>query len=476
MGESIASIQPSFNRSIRIEGRPERLSAETGALLLREADERLGLTRDLAAKLKDPRRGAVNHTLTELLRTAIMLPALGWRDQDDADYLRNDPALKTAVSDDRGITPLIDDGQSSSGLASQPTLSRLHEALSSEENRSVLRDFLLEGAARRLKATNGGHRQRYVTLDIDSIPVEVDGSQPGAEYNAHYGATIFHPLIATTAELGDILDVKLRPGTVHTAEGGLDFILTLVKAAKTKLCQVAAVRIDAGFPDDVTLCGLEGEGIPYVARIKNNSVLDRMAEPYLARPVGRPPQEGRTWTVEMSYQAAAWSTSRRVVLVIVENPGDIFLHHFWLVTSWTKDEMPADDLLPHYRQRGTAEGIFGELMDAISPALSSNKRPKKHYRGRILPHKKPLNLSFYVNEVRLILAAHAYNLAHAVRSVAETALGSGMTIKRVRERLLRVPSRITLHARRMIIIIADEVRERWDLLWRTMQKLHHVAS
>ena len=43
MGETISSIRPSFNQSIQIEGRSEKLTAETGAFLLREADERLGL-------------------------------------------------------------------------------------------------------------------------------------------------------------------------------------------------------------------------------------------------------------------------------------------------------------------------------------------------------------------------------------------------------------------------------------------------
>jgi hypothetical protein len=476
MGETVAPIRPTFNRSLRIEGRPERLTAEAGALLLREADERLGLTRDLAAKLQDPRRGAVSHTLPELLRTAVMLPALGWRDQDDADFLRHDAALRVAVSDGRGVTPLADgDDAGPGGLASQPTLSRLHEALSSEHNRTVLRSFLMEGAARRLKAGNGGHRQRYVTIDVDSFPIEVDGHQPGAEYNGHYGGSIFHPLIATAAELGDILDVKLRPGNVHTAEGGLDFILATVKAAREKLCQVAAVRIDAGFPDDGTLSGLEAEGIPYVARIKNNPVLDKMAEPYLKRPVGRPPAEGRTWAHELTYKAASWSKERRLVLVVHERPDELFLHHFWLVTSWTKDDMSADDLVPHYRQRGTAEGYFGELMDAIQPALSSNKRPKSHYRGRRLPQEKRKNLSFWTNEVRLVLAALAYNLAHAVRAVAETALGVGMTIRRVRDRFLRVASRFTLHARRVTVIVADDVRERWGALWRAMRSIDFAA-
>lgn len=474
MGETIPPIRPSFNRSVHIEGRPERLTAETGSLLLREADERLGLVRDLAQKLED-RRGASVHTLPELLRTAIMLPALGWRDQDDADFLRHDAALRVAVSDDRSVTPLVDSDSSPGGLASQPTLSRLHEALSTEHNRTVLRSFLMEGAARRLKAQNSGRRQRYLTIDVDSFPIEVDGHQPGAEYNGHYGGTIFHPLIATAAELGDILDVKLRPGTAHTAEGGLDFILAVVKSAREKLCQVAAVRIDAGFPDDETLAGLEKEGVPYVARIKNNAILDKMAEPFLKRPVGRPPQEGREWTVEMTYKAAAWSKERRVVLIVCERPGELFLHHFWLVTSWTEAEKAADDLLPHYRQRGTAEGYFGELMNAIQPALSSNKRPKSHYRGRPLPQEKRKNLSFWTNEVRLILAALAYNLAHAVRSVVETALGVGMTLVRVRDRFLRIASRFTLHARRVIVIVADDVRDRWDKVWRAMRSLDFAA-
>ena len=63
MGETLAPIKASFNNSLQIEGRPERLSAESGALLLREADERLGLSRDLAEQLEDPRaKGSVRQS------------------------------------------------------------------------------------------------------------------------------------------------------------------------------------------------------------------------------------------------------------------------------------------------------------------------------------------------------------------------------------------------------------------------------
>ena len=66
-----------------------------------------------------------------------------------------------------------------------------------------------------------------------------------------------------------------------------------LERVERELCQVASVLIDAGFPEEELLSGLEARGTPYVARVKNNAVLNRMAEPYLKRPVGRPPAEPR---------------------------------------------------------------------------------------------------------------------------------------------------------------------------------------
>jgi len=67
--------------------------------------------------------------------------------------------------------------------------------------------------------------------------------------------------------------------------------------------------------------------------------------------------------------------------VVVRREDEFFPHAFWLVTSWTREQMPAEALLTHYRQRGTAEGHFGELMDVLAPALSSAKRLKSNYQG-----------------------------------------------------------------------------------------------
>jgi hypothetical protein len=488
MGEQLTRFRAEFNNSIRIESRPERLSSESGAMVLRDVMERLRLGEWLEERLEDPRNPKlITHPQIELLRTSVLLLAQGWRDQDDADPLREDGVLRLAVSERRGVSPLKvrprPEGEPAprnpaqpEGLPSQPTLSRLARVLAEAENRAVLRSALLEIASRRLRAMRGGHRQRYVTVDIDSFPIEAHGHQPGSEQNGHYHARIYHPLVATAAELGDLLDVQLRPGNAHTAAGDLEFILPLLDRVEAKLCQVASVRIDAGFPDEPFLAALEKRKTPYVARLKNNAALDRLAQPYLTRPVGRPPAEPRTWTVEMTYQAKDWSRERRVVLVIQEKPDEFLLHYFWLLTSWTEGEKDAETLLETYRQRGTAEGHLGELMSVLHPALSSTPRPKTHYRGKRPKKRHAAGNSFHINEALLLLNALAYNVAHTARVLMEMATQEGWSLQRFRERVLRVAGRLLLHGRRATLVLGSTSAKLWTALLSQLRRLHYVGT
>ena len=351
MGETLSLFRSSFNKSLRIESRPERLTGEPGAVLLREIMERTRIIEWLTERLHDPRKAdRVTYPLADLLRTVLLLFGQGWHDQDDADALRYDAGLRLAASGSRGVTPLSTEAH----LASQPTLSRLIALLSTPEARTVLHEAITELAGRRFRGMRGGHRQRYLTIDVDSLPIEVHGHQPGSAWNGHYHQRMYHPLVASIAETGDLLDARLREGNAHTAEGALDFILDLVDRAEETLCQVALVRIDAGFPSDPLLSGLERRGTPYVARLRTNKVLDRMAQPFLGRPPGRPPAEPRTWFHEMTYRAKSWSKERRVVLVVLERPDQFLVDHFWLISSLDGESVPAADLLDHYRQRGRA--------------------------------------------------------------------------------------------------------------------------
>lgn len=71
-------------------------------------------------------------------------------------------------------------------------------------------------------------------------------------------------------------------------------MLPLLDQFEQRLCRVAAVRVDAGFPSEPFLRGLEQRALPtpYVARIKNNAALDRLAAPCLQPPAACLPLGG----------------------------------------------------------------------------------------------------------------------------------------------------------------------------------------
>jgi len=473
MGESQGTLFPlEFNRSIHLEARPERVSGDSGALLMRELMDRLGYPRLFERHLHDPRDPArVTHPFSELLRTAVLLLAQGWSSQSEVKLLRDDPALCLAVSGRRGQRPLREaGGREPEGLCSQPTLSRLHEGLALPENLSGL-GAIFPDAVELRKGLRTGRRYRETTLDLDSLPHEVFGKQPGSAWNGHYGMNCYHPLVVRS-EWGDYLGAKLRPGNVHTADGGLAFVLPLLRRARAWAEQVW-LRADAGFPEPELLKTLEEEGFLYVARLKTNARLERLAAPYLAQPRGAAAGEERVWTHELTYQAGSWSHPRRVVLVVVEREreqGELFLDHFFLLSN-ASVAITGEALLARYRQRGGAEKDFGDWNQALDVALSSAPRPKTHYRGQAveLPYDEPD--SFAANEARLLLSLVVANLLHAGAELLAQDESGRMSRERFRQLLLKVTGRALLGSHRIRFVI-DAARA---ALWRRfMRRLNYV--
>ena len=132
--------------------------------------------------------------------------------------------------------------------------------------RRLARTLLLL-AGWRLKAMGGWRRPKTLVIDIDSLPVEVHGEQPGSAWNGYYHRRVYHPIVAAAGETGDILDLRLREGQVHTADGGLEFVLEVLERAERHLCGKAAVRFDAGYPGEPLMAALEERGTHYVARV-----------------------------------------------------------------------------------------------------------------------------------------------------------------------------------------------------------------
>ena len=197
-------FQLSFNPSLKVDFQGSRVTSDGGLLLVRELDERLGLSALIAENIRDGRRGKNTQLpLPDLLRQSIYSRLAGYEDLNDAERLSQDPTFRLIGSEkiwERG--------------AALP--SRLHwfeaEVLSQEENLAGLSRINREllGKAEDLDAP------QRVVLDMDSTEIPVYGEQEHSAYNGHFESTCYHPLLLSNGE-GDCLAAKLRPGNVHSA-------------------------------------------------------------------------------------------------------------------------------------------------------------------------------------------------------------------------------------------------------------------
>ena len=481
MGEIQGTLFPlEFNRSVHVEARAERLTADAGAVLLREFMDRSGLTALLDEHLVDGRDAARTvHPFVELLRTELLRQAQGYADRRDVELLRDDPAFRLAVSSRRGQRPFRAgaDGEPD-GLCSQPTLSRLAAALGSLENRRGLATVLPAWAERRLRDRVQRRGEALplgeITLDLDSLPIEVYGHPPGSAWNGHYRQRCYHPLVVRWAEEGDFLGGRLRTGRAHMADGGLRFVVPHVRWAKG-LARTVWLRIDAGFPEPELLGDLEDEGIFYVARLRSNAALERLAAPYLKRPPGRPPRKGRVWTHELRYAAGSWKRERRVVLVVLERPdaqGHLFLDHFFLVTNAPAEEVDGEALLERYRGRGDAERDFGEWKNALDVHLSSTPRPKSHYRERPVESMARPLAGFRTNEANLLLSLLAANLLSAAQAMVRRASEERWSRERFRTLVLKCAGRATLSGGYVTLAVDRARAPLWTRFHETMRRLY----
>jgi hypothetical protein len=94
-----------------------KITSDAGALLLREADKRIGLIDAISNCIPDPRHPSfTRHDQRAMLSQRIYAIAMGYEDLNDHQSLRNDPVMQTITDQSR---------HKQKPLASAPTLCRL---------------------------------------------------------------------------------------------------------------------------------------------------------------------------------------------------------------------------------------------------------------------------------------------------------------------------------------------------------------
>ncbi len=162
-GEAVGETQDrpfqlSFNSSLKVDFQGSRVTSDGGLVLVRELDERLGLSELVDRHLSDPRRGKnIQLPLADLLRQSIYSRLAGYEDVNDAARLAQDPTFRLI-----GSRKIWERGAAlTSRLQSFET-----EVLTQEENLAGLAALNRELLARVEDITT----PRRVVLDMDSTP------------------------------------------------------------------------------------------------------------------------------------------------------------------------------------------------------------------------------------------------------------------------------------------------------------------
>ena len=154
-------LQLSFNSSLKVDFQGARVTSDGGLILVRELDERLGLSELIEHHLTDPRRGKNTQLpLADLLRQSVYSRLAGYEDVNDAERLSQDPTLRLIGSEkiwERGAAL-------TSRLQSFET-----ELLTQEENVAGLAALNRELVAK-VEAIDS---PQQVVLDMDSTDIPV---------------------------------------------------------------------------------------------------------------------------------------------------------------------------------------------------------------------------------------------------------------------------------------------------------------
>ena len=404
-------------------------SSDAGLLLRRGAEKKIGVCARLAGAMRD-RRDPIRsrHAMFELVSARVLAIACGYEDGNNLDWLRHDPALKTAV----GRCP-----ETGAALASQSTISRFENAPTKQDAARLAKALIDQFTA----CVTPAHRDIF---DIDDTFDAAHGGQQMTFWNGHHYERGFAPMHVYHAGTGLPVAAVLRSAKTPNGREVRTVIKHLTKRIlKTWRRANIVWRGDSHYGRAEALDWCDANGVGYIFGFAGNSVLEAQ--------VAEAADHLRVWHAlsdapksrcykTLEYKAGIWSAPRRVIARIEASmqpaPTDTDpsamrqeIDVRYVVTSLDGD---AERLYEGvYCQRGQAENLI-----KLHKAQLASDRTSCH--------------SATANQVRLTLHTAAFWLMHTVRA----AIPQGHSLAKaefntLRLRLLKIAARVIEHGRRI---------------------------
>lgn len=398
--ECVLSLEAAFDGG--------RLTSDGGLLWLRKMDSEMGLCEAISECVPEWRKRKGRHSLASLVKQRVYQIACGYEDQNDSDFLREDPLFKAVCAS------LPESGED---LASQPTICRLENAATASSCYRIA-EILFELY---LKEREKDGIPEKILLDFDATADPTHGEQEGSYYHGYYGQHIYHPLLVFDGETGHLITALLRAGNTHASNSSVAILRRIVGRLRERWSEVEVeVRADAGFAVPTLYDYCEKEGITYTIALITNPRLLEMAKELLDEALRLYEGKGTKQRLfsEGLYQAGSWEDARRVVFkaeAMEQGTNRRF------VVSTRGDE--PKDLYEFYAKRGEGENWIKDF--------------KLHIKAdRLSCHR------FIANQFRLLLHVVAYWLMDSLRRKLIESGVRRMQLDTLRLRLIKIGGRI----------------------------------
>lgn len=432
-----------FDRPVTARFDLPNASSDGGAILLKAADERLGLTDHLARCLIERRQsGKVVHDLREMLSQRVYGLACGYPDANDAARLKSDPVHRLLV----GLEPCGEET-----LASQPTLSRFENQVSARELHGLgqtLAELIIDRHRRRV-----GKRCRRVTVDLDVTDDPTHGAQQLSFFNGFYDTYCYLPLLGFLRFDNEpeqyLCAAILRQGNAPTQLGVPGLLRRLLPRLRAAFPRARIlVRLDGGFAAPKLFALLDDEPrVDYVVGMAKNSRVLGLCRGALRSVRARARRSGETEKQYGAglYKAKRWRGERRIVwkaeVVCLDDRSPKDNPRFVVTNLRTSPQFVYEQV---YCQRGEAENRIKELKHGLAIDRTSCSR-------------------FFANQLRVFLTAAAFALLQEIRLAASGTSLARAQATTLRERLLKVGVIVSASVRRLVFRLPDAFpyREEW---------------
>jgi DDE family transposase len=395
---------------VRVAFDDERVVSDAGLMLAATLAERLGIEA-LAQRLvrlrpKRPGAGSAGRKVMSLIYAMV----LGADSLDDCDVLRS------------GRTRRLLGGW----VAAPSTLGTFLRAFTFGHVRQL--DRLLAETLTRAWKAGAGPGDGRLTVDVDSFIGEVHGH---AKQGAAFGYTRkrgYHPIVASRADTGEILHIRLRKGSANTSRGMLRFCDELIaRIGRTGARGPKLLRADSGFWSARTFARLARAGWSYSIGVR--------LQPHVRMVIEQ-------------IDEAAWQTLDDYPPTSIAQIVETVLGDQRLIVRRVRTLNAQGELLPswEYFPFATNRTEPLELVEAEHRAHAVVELVIRDLKDQALQHFPSGH--FHANGAWTVIAALAHNLLRWTELLGLPARAAIRAARTVRRHLLALPGRLTRHAGR----------------------------